>query len=571
MYKKHLLSSVALLKLPLGGYCLFGGACLAVRNLRLVDDVDLFVTKKVYDRLRDEGWREVIGTNQTPYLSATINKVCFEAHKEFMNRKWQPNIQRYLSHPEIVDGVPFMPLDELYEWKSITRRSKDVKDIKLIESFWSKQKAKTKKNNKKVLIIGGGGREHALAWKLSQSPHVDKIFVAPGNGGTAQVAENVDIGFTDVGTLLGFAKKNSIDLTIIGQEAASDAGVVDAFQAEGLIVFGPTKAATLIESSKAFSKNLMEKQRIPTARYEVFDDARQALNHLKNIRFPVVIKADGLAEGKGVVICQDETNARSAIKSIMQDMTLKEAGSKVVIEDFLSGQEVSIHALCSDSDVALFPPSQDYKQIFDGDNGPNTGGIGVIAPVPWVTEEQMAEVKKKIVQPALAGLRQATTPFQGCLYPGLMVSNGEMNVIEFNARFGDPEAEVYMRLLESDLFELLDSCARGQLETSKLQWKPGFALCVSLCSKGYPGNYKKNLPITGLNEAEKMDDIVIFHSGTKKDANSYKTNGGRVVHVTATGQSIVETRAKVYAAIKKIHFEGMHYRTDIGLRQAPRE
>jgi phosphoribosylamine--glycine ligase len=425
-----------------------------------------------------------------------------------------------------------------------------------------------KQAKKRVLVIGGGGREHALAWKLSQSPRVGEVFVAPGNGGTAQVAENVDIGFIDVEALLSFAKKNKIDLTVIGQEAASDAGLADAFEAAGLTIFGPTKAATRVESSKAFSKDLMRRQTIPTARYEVFADAKKALSYLEGASYPLVIKADGLAEGKGVVICRDAAQAHSAIESMMRDKTLKDAGSRVVIEEFLVGQEISIHALADGKNITLFPPSQDYKQIFDGDEGPNTGGIGVIAPVSWVTEEQMAEIEKKVVQPALAGLRQAATPFQGCLYPGLMMHGGEMNVIEFNARFGDPEAEVYMRLLESDLFELLDSCAHGRMDAAALKWKPGFALSVSLCSGGYPGSYGKGLPITGLGEAEKMESIVLFHSGTKKNSDGYKTNGGRVLHVTATGQSIAEARAKVYAAIKKINFEGMHYRTDIGLRDS---
>lgn len=420
---------------------------------------------------------------------------------------------------------------------------------------------------KQVLIIGGGGREHALAWKISQSPQVGKVYVAPGNAGTAQIAENVNIGFTDVQKLLNFAKSNDIDLTVVGQEASSDAGVVDAFQAAGLTIFGPTKAATQIESSKAFSKDLMKQQNIPTAQHEVLTNVEVALKHLKTAAFPLVIKADGLAEGKGVVICQELTEAQAAIRNMMQNKTLKEAGNKVVIEAFLEGQEISIHALHDGKATALFPPSQDYKQVFDSDNGPNTGGIGVVAPVGWVSGEQMAKINKKIVQPVLVGLKKHNKSFIGCLYPGLMVSKGKMNVIEFNARFGDPEAEVYTRLLDCDLFELLNSCARGKLEPSKLQWKSGVVICVSLCSAGYPGKYEKGISITGLEVAEKMKDIVIFHSGTKKDGDSYLTNGGRVVHVTATADSIEAARERVYSAIKKIHFKGMHYRTDIGLRE----
>lgn len=425
------------------------------------------------------------------------------------------------------------------------------------------------KNKNKVLVIGAGGREHALAWKLNQSPHVGKIFVAPGNGGTAQIAENAAISVTNVDKLLNFAKNNRIDLTIIGQEAASAAGVVDAFETAGLTVFGPTKAATLIESSKVFSKDLMKQQTIPTADYHVFVDHKKALHYLESAMLPLVIKADGLADGKGVIICATLAEAQAAIQSIMQDKSLKEAGNQVVVETFLSGQEISIHALTDGNETALFPPSQDYKQVFDGDKGPNTGGIGAIAPVEWVSEEQLDEIQKKVVQPALEGLDSKKAPFLGCLYPGLMIGdNGEINVIEFNARFGDPEAEVYMRLLDSDLFELLDSCARGQLRPNQLKWKSGVTICVTLCSSGYPGEYEIGMSITGIEEAEKLGGIVIFHSGTKKVGQGYVTNGGRVLHVTATGDSIEQVRTKVYAAIKKIHFEDMHYRGDIGLRKS---
>lgn len=421
---------------------------------------------------------------------------------------------------------------------------------------------------KKVFIIGGGGREHALAWKMSQSPYVGKVFVAPGNAGTAQVAENVEVECTDVPRLLEFAKNNLVDLAVVGPEATSDAGVVDAFQAAGLTIFGPTQAATRIESSKAFSKDLMRQQQIPTAQYEVFDMVEAALLHLKTATFPLVIKADGLAEGKGVTICHELFEAEVAVRNTMQNKRLKAAGSKVVIEAFLQGQEISIHALSDGATTVLFPPSQDHKQVFDGDKGPNTGGIGAFAPVEWVTNKHMNAIKQKIVQPALTGMRHRGTPFAGCLYPGLMVNNNESMVVEFNARFGDPEAEVYMRLLDSDLFTLLDSCARGKLKRSALQWKSGVAVCVSLCSGGYPGTYDKGMVITGLEEAAKMKDIVIFHSGTIQDEGRYKTDGGRVLHVTATARSIKEARAKAYKAIKKIHFDGMHYRTDIGTRLA---
>jgi phosphoribosylamine--glycine ligase len=420
--------------------------------------------------------------------------------------------------------------------------------------------------DKKVLVVGGGGREHALVWKLAQSSHVGKIYVAPGNAGTEAIAENVPIGFTDTENLLKFAQENKIDLTVIGQEAASEAGVVDAFKKAGLITFGPTKAATRIESSKAFSKDLMAAQKIPTAHYKKFESANEALAYLDNQKFPLVIKASGLAEGKGAVVCESLDQAKQTIDDMMVKKVFKDAGNTVVIEDFLSGQEVSTHALCDGKTAILFPASQDHKQVYDGDKGPNTGGLGVIAPLPWITKEHIKLIEQKIVKPALQGLVDKGSPFTGCLYPGLMIDGDDINVIEFNARFGDPEAEVYMRLLESDLFEILDSCARGQLDASKVIWRAGFAISVALCSGGYPGKYKKGLSILGLEKAERLDDIVIFHAGTTKDETGYKTAGGRVLHVTATGNSIEEARAKVYEAIKLVHFDGMQYRADIGAR-----
>lgn len=421
---------------------------------------------------------------------------------------------------------------------------------------------------KKVLIVGSGGREHALTWKLAQSPQVSKIYAAPGNPGTALVAENVDIGFTDAGRLLEFAKKNSIDLTVIGQEAASDAGVADAFQAAGLTIFGPTQSATRIESSKAFSKDLMIAQHIPTAQYQTFENHEKALDYIKNKVFPLVIKASGLAEGKGAVVCETVEQAAKTIDEMMVQKVFKSAGNSIVIEDFLTGQEVSTHALCDGSNAILFPASQDHKQVFDGDKGPNTGGMGVIAPVTWVNENHMKAVHETIVIPALAGLSEQGAPFSGCLYPGLMINGESINVIEFNARFGDPEAEVYVRFLDSDLFEILDSCARGRLDPSKVSWKPGYAVSVALCSGGYPGKYEKGLPITGLEQADKLEDVAVFHAGTSVDGEEYKTAGGRVLHVTATGNSIDEARTKAYAAVDLINFPGKHFRSDIGLRHS---
>lgn len=421
----------------------------------------------------------------------------------------------------------------------------------------------------KVLVVGSGGREHALAWKLSQSAQVDKIFVAPGNGGTQAIAENVPIAFTDAPALLKFAQDNKIDLTVIGQEAASAAGVVDAFQDAGLTIFGPTKAAVQIEASKAFSKLLMQEQQIPTATFQNFDDATKALDYIAGHAFPVVIKASGLAEGKGVVIAQTLEEAQEAIDHIMVNKAFGDSGNTVVIEDFLHGQEVSMHALCDGKQAILFPASQDHKQVFDHDKGPNTGGMGVFAPVPWVTQDHLQTIQQKIVQPALDGLAKKDAAFRGCLYPGLMIDGDAVNVVEFNARFGDPEAQTYMRLFDGDLYDTLLACTKGELDPSKVSWKSGTAISVAIASAGYPGKYEKGLSITGIDEAAAQKDIVVFQAGTSHDDTGYKTAGGRVLYVTAYGDSIDDARNKAYAAVKLINFEGMHFRTDIGLRPEP--
>jgi phosphoribosylamine--glycine ligase len=420
----------------------------------------------------------------------------------------------------------------------------------------------------KVLVIGSGGREQALAWKLAQSTGVDKVYVAPGNGGSRGSIENVAIGFEDVAGLLKFAQENNIDLTVVGQEAASEAGVVDAFQTAGLKIFGPSKAAVRIESSKAFSKDLMAAQRIPTAEYKNFTDAEGARAYAKSRPLPVVLKANGLAAGKGVIIAQNEAEIDAAIDEIMVKKAFGAAGNKIVVEDFLGGQEVSLHALADGHRSVIFPASQDHKQINDGDRGPNTGGMGVIAPVSWVTDQQLDYVNEKVVQPALNGLRKQNAIFTGCLYPGLMIDDGQVKVLEFNARFGDPEAEVYMRLLDGDLYRILKSCADGNLDPASVKWRPGYAVTVVLASGGYPGDYQKGLPITGIEEVEKLDGIIVFHAGTAVKDGRLVTAGGRVLNVTATGPTLDEALAKAYSAVKMIHFEGMHYRTDIGRRHS---
>ena len=416
------------------------------------------------------------------------------------------------------------------------------------------------------MVIGSGGREQALAWKLAQSPAVDKVYVAPGNGGSRGPIENIDVAFDDSDGLLAFAKDKQIALTVVGQEAASAAGVVDAFQAAGLTIFGPTQAAVRIESSKTFAKDLMAAEHIPTAEYRNFEDANEARQYAKRRPLPVVIKADGLATGKGVIIANTPEEIDAAIDEIMVHKAFGESGDSVVVEDFLKGQEASMHALCDGTHTVMFPPSQDHKQIHDGDRGPNTGGMGVVAPVSWITDEQVKFVREHAVEPALRGLKKAGAEFKGCLYPGLMIDGGDIKLLEFNARFGDPEAEVYMRLLDGDLYEILTACAEGRLNPAMVKWQPGFAVTVVLASGGYPGDYAKGLPITGIDEAEKLDDIVVFHAGTAVKDGQLVTAGGRVLNVTATGATLKQALDKAYEAVKLIHFDGVHYRTDIGRR-----
>ncbi|OGL30506.1 phosphoribosylamine--glycine ligase [Candidatus Saccharibacteria bacterium RIFCSPHIGHO2_12_FULL_41_12] len=420
--------------------------------------------------------------------------------------------------------------------------------------------------NRKILVIGGGGREHALIWKIAQSPSVNKIYAAPGNGGISELAENVAIGIKEVDKLVAFAKEKQIDLTVVGPDDALAVGVVDAFQKEDLRIFGPTKAAAQIEASKAFSKDLMKKNNIPTANYFNFTDIDEAKKYLKSCSYPTVVKASGLAAGKGVIICEDQTQAENALDEIMSDKIFGSSGDTVVIEDFLQGQEVSIHALSDGNKAVIFPTSQDHKQIFDEDKGPNTGGMGVIAPIDWVTDSNMQTIKTKIVQPVLDGLRNEDANFVGCLYPGLMIDGDKVNTVEFNARFGDPETEVYMRLLDSDIVEIFESCVDGNLDPEEVQWKSGYAVTVVLASGGYPGKYQTGLPISGIEEAEKLDNVIVFHAGTKKAGDQYLTAGGRVLNVTATGETLNEALATAYKAVDLIHFEGVHYRTDIGKR-----
>ncbi len=446
---------------------------------------------------------------------------------------------------------------------------------------------------KKILIIGSGGREHAIGWKISQSPKCGQIFFAPGNAGTAQLGTNVNIKATDVLALADFAEKNRVDFTVVGPDDSLALGVVDEFQKRNLKIWGASKGASQIEWSKAFSKKLMEDNNIPTAKYKTFTDYEEALKYTEQEGAPIVIKASGLALGKGVTICKTLNEAKKFLENVMVNKIFGDSGNQVVIEEFLEGQEFSAHAFCDGQNFKILPPSQDHKTIFDGDMGPNTGGMGTIAPLPWVSDTMINKVASDIVKPALEGLKNLGAPFVGLLYPGLMASfpplirrgiEGEVAVktIEYNSRFGDPETQSYMRLLKTDLFDILNACVDGNLDEINIEWEKKFACCIVLASGGYPEKYEKGLPITGIEEASKLEDIVIFHAGTAtspalrapsphegRDGERLLTNGGRVLGITATADTLQTALKKAYSAIKLIHFEGMHYRTDIGAKSLP--
>lgn len=416
-------------------------------------------------------------------------------------------------------------------------------------------------NRMKILIVGSGSREHALAWKLKQSPRVEKIYIAPGNGGTGEVGDNVPIGVMEFKKLADFTTEKGIDLTVVGPDDPLGGGIVDVFQARGLKIWGPTKAAAQIESSKAFSKTLMQEASIPTAAFKTFSSHDEAASHMMQVALPIVVKADGLALGKGVYICKTHEEGMGALKAIMLDRVFKDSGSTVVIEEFLGGQEISIHALCNGTDFVLFPPSQDHKRALEGDEGPNTGGMGVIGPLDWVSAEQMEEIGRTIVRPTLEALRAKNAPFTGLLYPGLMMTKDGPKVLEFNARFGAPECEVYMRLMKSDLLDLI---LRTDLQN--IEWQRGYAVNLMLASGGYPGEYKKGLPITGVEEAEQVESVKVFHAGTAIKDGQLVTAGGRVLAVTTQGATLKEALDRAYQAAELITFEGKHLRRDIGAK-----
>jgi phosphoribosylamine--glycine ligase len=390
---------------------------------------------------------------------------------------------------------------------------------------------------------------------------VSKVLVAPGNGGTA---ENIPVSATDIPALLELAREQKPDLTVVGPDDALALGVVDAFRKAGLKIFGPSKAAAEIEASKVFAKGFMAKYGIPTAAFKTFTDYEPALEYLSSQKLPVVVKASGLALGKGVIIAQTMEEAEAALREMLVEKKFGEAGREVVIEEFLEGPEISIHALSDGKDLALLPSSQDHKQVFDGGKGPNTGGMGTVAPLPWVSPEQMEGIRARIVEPALAGLVAEDRPFSGILYPGLKMTPDGPKVLEFNARWGDPETQSYMRLLKSDAFELFLACAEGRLSGEKVEWESGAACCVVMASGGYPGSYEKGKEITGIADAEKLPGVVVFHAGTALREGKLATSGGRVLGVTATGPDLEAALTTAYEAVSRIKFEGAHWRKDIG-------
>lgn len=417
----------------------------------------------------------------------------------------------------------------------------------------------------KILVIGNGGREHALAWKLRQSPRAEHIFCAPGNAGTSEIAENVAISASDLGGLVRFARENRIDLAVVGPDDPLAAGIVDLFAAEKLRAFGPTKSAARLEASKIFAKELMRAQKIPTAEARTFSDSSEALHYCERLKFPVVIKADGLALGKGVIIAPDAATARSAIDEMMNQGRFGEAGRRIVIEDFLRGTECSLHALVDGGNYRLLETARDHKRALDGDRGPNTGGMGAFSPANNWNNKLQSQFETEIMQPLLRGLLQEGITFRGLLYPGLIITTEGARVLEFNCRFGDPETQALLPRMKSDLLRLLEATIDGNISKYAMEWDTRAAVTVVLASGGYPGKYKTGKSILGLDDVAKLKDVTVFHAGTKRTNGEVKTAGGRVLAVTALGSTLEGARTRAYEAVARIHFENCHYRRDIAL------
>ena len=417
----------------------------------------------------------------------------------------------------------------------------------------------------KVLIVGGGGREHAIAWKVAKSPKVEKLYCAPGNAGIAEVAECVNIGVMEFDKLTAFARENQIDLTIIGPDDPLAAGAVDAFEAAGLRVFGPRKNAAILEASKAFSKDLMKKYGIPTAAYETFTSPEAALTYLETAKMPIVLKADGLALGKGVLICKDLEEAKEGVKTLMLDKQFGSAGDEIVIEEFMTGREVSVLSFVDGKTIKIMTSAQDHKRAKDGDQGLNTGGMGTFSPSPFYTAEVDAFCKEHIYQKTVDAMRAEGREFKGIIFFGLMLTADGPKVLEYNARFGDPETQVVLPRMKNDIVDLFEACIDGTLDQINLQFEDNAAVCVVLASDGYPEHYEKGFPIHGLEHFKDADGYYVFHAGSKFDADGQiVTNGGRVLGVTATGKTLKEARTNAYKATEFITFDNKYMRHDIG-------
>jgi len=418
----------------------------------------------------------------------------------------------------------------------------------------------------KVLVIGSGGREHTLVWKMTQSPKVSQVYCAPGNAGISRLAQCVNIDADSIEKLVGFTKKEKIDLTVVGPELPLSQGIVNEFNQQGLKIFGPSKEAAEIESSKVFSKYLLKKYHIPTANYQVFQNSEKALNYIQQQTFPLVIKADGLAAGKGVFIVKNLLEARDALNALMEEKKFGEAGRQVIIEEFLEGEEVSILAFCDGKTVVPMVSSQDHKKIFDNDLGTNTGGMGAYSPVPFYPDEFEKRVLEEILKPTVKGLQNEGKEYKGVLYAGLILTKEGPKVLEFNARFGDPETQVILPRLKTDLIDILNAVIDSTLHKINIEWEDNAAVCVVVASGGYPEKYQKGKVINGLEKLEKMKNMIAFHAGTKFQEGRVVTSGGRVLGITAWDETISKAKEKAYKGIEEIYFEDMYYRKDIAAK-----
>jgi len=416
----------------------------------------------------------------------------------------------------------------------------------------------------KVLVVGGGGREHALVWKIAQSPKVTRVYCAPGNAGISEQATIVPIKADDLNGLLEFALKEKIDLTVVGPEDPLTRGIVDLFESKGLFIFGASRKAAEIEGSKAFAKEMMKKYHIPTAFYEIFEKRDDTVKYIRKCGAPIVVKADGLAAGKGVIICKSVEEAIQAVDEIMVKKVFGEAGNRVVVEEYLVGEEASYIAFTDGKAILPLASSQDHKAIFDGDQGPNTGGMGAYSPAPVVTDEVHERIIEKILRPIIYGMGEEGRPYKGVLYAGLMIHEAHAKVLEFNARFGDPETQPVLMRMKGDIVPILEACMKGTLSQHRIEWDNRSSVCVVMASKGYPGDYDKGKVITGLKEVSRMEGVFVFHAGTVLKDGQMVTNGGRVLGVSGLGEDIPRAIEKTYQAVKKISWDGVYYRTDIG-------